>query len=262
MALFKYSGTSTELDQKVRTAGFVYATVDVDESNPGSFQNVAQWWIDIPSPDGETQIVDGKKVPVPKRYRMAAASLIDENGNVIEIDKLAKLTDLDDYVQTTDVIDVEHGGTNAGTAAEARANLDVYAKEEVDSAIEGIDDKVDTLTDRAYKGIIRSVSWSTTADERGFYSVILQLDSAAGNILMCGRDGNVPPSITINDRDDYGNIRTDFDDVTKAWMKIDGATAMPYEEGTVERNNCIIFYSKTNIRDLEVDIPVIITDYR
>lgn len=54
-------------------------------------------------------------------------------------DKLVTLGELklglDTKVGTSDVQDIEHGGTNAATAATARTNLDVYSKGETDSAI-------------------------------------------------------------------------------------------------------------------------------
>jgi len=100
MALFKYTGTVADLDTKVVRDGFVYATVEDPTSD-----EVAQWHVDI----GD------------KRYRIAAASLIDEDGNV---------HDISEFVTIDDIIDIEHGGTGAVTAEGARDNLNVYSKSE------------------------------------------------------------------------------------------------------------------------------------
>lgn len=81
MALFKYAGTTEDLDSSPLRSNFVYATIDSAGSNgvEDTYQDVAQWWVDIPDPAGSGDV---------KRYRIAAASLIDEDGNVYQIDDI------------------------------------------------------------------------------------------------------------------------------------------------------------------------------
>lgn len=252
MALFKYSGTSAELEGKEIRDGFVYATVEDPTTD-----EVAQWYMDIGG----------------RRYRVAAASLIDEDGNVIEIDQLARLSDLDNYVQKSDVIDVEHGGTNADNATDARNNLGVYSKDQVNTAITTVNNAISTLenttlpnaintvADVAYYGFeIRALSWSVGKDANGYYWANVQLDS--DHLLTCGKGGNVPPSISINDRDNSGAIRTDMEDIYKAWGKVEHATATPYDPESTSLNNYITFYSKEELRTSGLNIPIIIIDHR
>lgn len=92
MALFKYAGTKDELDQVAIHDGFVYVcsdgtdTDDGEEYSEGTNNLIGEWYVDI----GST------------RYRLAAAALIDPNGEVVSIE---------DLVQQGDILEVSQGGT-------------------------------------------------------------------------------------------------------------------------------------------------------
>lgn len=236
MALFKHAGTSTELATKEQHDGFVYATVDyIDDEDPSlGDQGVAQWWVDING----------------KRYRVAAASLIDADGNIFSIE---------DFVKTSDSIDLEHGGTastgdatrDVAAAAGARSNLNVYSKTETDDRYcqktetytrTAIDTAIDALHTVAYSKSLVAGGWIAPTEEGGYYTCTVAI---AG--LVCGKDGQVPPSITIDDPDDKETLQTMRD----AWQKVDHAIANT-ETGQ------IVFYAE---EAPETTIDLIITDF-
>lgn len=118
---------------------------------------------------------------------------------------------------------IELGGTDATTAEQARTNLDVYKKKDVDDAIE----KATTL---AWTTTLVSTGWIASGDRFTY--------SYANSDITCGKNGNVPPIITYTSNlDDYS--------------KIDSA------EATVGTG--IIF---TASKKPEADIGIIVTDNR
>lgn len=73
------------------------------------------------------------------------------------------------------------GGTGANNAQEARNNLDVYNKQEVNDAIE-------ESTSTAYSATLSSSGWINSGDVYTY--------SYSNSSLTCGKNGNVPPIIT------------------------------------------------------------------
>lgn len=87
-------------------------------------------------------------------------------------------------------VQIENGGTGAITAAEARTNLDVYSKSEVDNNATAIATTADLTPN----------SWTANSD--GTYSQIITVSN-----LKCGKAGNVPPIITWStNQDEYSKI--------------------------------------------------------
>lgn len=115
-----------------------------------------------------------------------ASSKIITTSGVIDGNKL--LTDDSE-------IDIEHGGTGANTAEEARRNLDIYSKDEINDSFKG------TL----------SVSYTVTLQANGW---IQQNDSTYHYIyenseLVCGKNNDIPPIISwISNYEDYNKIET------------------------------------------------------
>lgn len=118
---------------------------------------------------------------------------------------------------------ITNGGTGAASAADARSNLSVYSKQEID----------DNATSVPYEVTLANASWVTSkVAEKGFEYVY------ANAQLKCGKSGKVPPIVTATDnQDDYN--------------KIDSAEANP--------NVGITFYAK---KKPEKDIPIIIVDVK
>lgn len=84
------------------------------------------------------------------------------------------------------------GGTGANSAADARSNLDVYSKNEVDVELA----KATTV---AYTHTITKASWMPTSD--GYASVWPK------SALKCGKGTDVPPLVTFSsNREEYNKI--------------------------------------------------------
>lgn len=84
------------------------------------------------------------------------------------------------------------GGTNATSAAQARQNLDVYNKQEVD-------DKVNTATTKAYTTTLTVGGW-LSQDSKFVYNY-------TNSDLKCGAAGDVPPTITYTSNlEEYSKI--------------------------------------------------------
>lgn len=100
--------------------------------------------------------------------------------------------EIDDIVLTTDIIDIDHGGTGASTKAAARTNLEVYSKGEVDT-------EIGKVTEKAYEATLSVGNW-TKQGEQYIYNY-------ANANLKCGKGGNVPPLITYTSNlDEYSKI--------------------------------------------------------
>lgn len=86
------------------------------------------------------------------------------------------------------------GGTGGTTAEQARENLEVYSSETVDR-------KVGEVTTLAYEYTITVDSWLEDSSTGKFTSTYAQAN------LKCGKNGDVPPTITwVTNLEDYSNI--------------------------------------------------------
>lgn len=154
MALFKiFRGDRSVLESVPKNDGYAYFCVDSGE-----------FFID--ANDG-TEV---KRIQINADY----AKHLKNDDTTIEID---------DIVLTSDIIDIDHGGTNASTAADARTNLEVYSKTETDA-------KAKKSAAAAYKVTIPANGWTGSGPYTYSYS---------NTKLTCGLAGNVPPLIAPED---------------------------------------------------------------
>lgn len=226
MALFKFAGTKEQLDTVATHNGFVYVCADgVDADESGNL--LGEWFVDI----GNT------------RYRLAAAALIDPNGEIVNVNDLVlqgdilevsqgglgrntvtqnallvggKNQDNEDIVaeipaaagvlqaanaETTPnygTVPVIFGGTGATTAAQARGNLDVFSKTEVDTRAVSV----------SYTATLLAENWVEDSENEVFTYTLRETR------LMCGNSGLVPPLITYTSNEEE-------------YSEINGATATP-----------------------------------
>jgi hypothetical protein len=106
-----------------------------------------------------------------------------------------------------------NGGTGATTAANARSNLSVYSKTEVDT-------KVKEVATTSYTVTIPTFSEDTYGTD-GNYTTY----SAIVSGLTCGKSGEVPPIVTLASSD--GNL-TDYMKIVKADADPDAKTITFY----------------------------------
>lgn len=161
MALFKiYKGNENELQKISYHEGYAYFCEDT-----------RNFWIDS----------SGSRLQV-----NAYAASVLKNG--------ATEIDIDDIMLKNMVASIAQGGTGASTAEEARTNLDVYSKEEVDN----------NATSVSYKTTLFQDAW-TQEESTGKY-----IYKYANTNLRCGKDGDIPPIITYtSNKTDYSNISSD-----------------------------------------------------
>lgn len=91
-----------------------------------------------------------------------------------------------------DKLPIELGGTNATTIAQARTNLDIYNKKEVDDSV----------------GEVTSMAWETTLIASGWIPSGDKFTYSYNNTsITCGKNGNVPPIVTYTSNlEDYSKI--------------------------------------------------------
>lgn len=220
MALFKYTGTAEELATKKVHDGFIYVCSNDDPEDYSSGNPLmGEWFVDIGT----------------ARYRLAAAALIDSEGNIVSVEDLVNSGDIlsiekggtgkktliknsllvgneDQPVQEIEAtkgalyvdqngntpqygtLPIELGGTNAADAEQARNNLEIYSKEETDTA-------VNKVASFSYARTLTLNGWKQSGND---YVQSVQIPE-----LRCGKNGNVPPLVTWNgDEDTYDSYCT------------------------------------------------------
>lgn len=162
MALFKpFSGAEAELKQVPVKNGYVYFTED---------HHIL--YVDL----------NDVRYKVSGEYAEKLRKLGADGAIELEIDA-------DEIVLTSDIIDVQHGGTGASTAAGARTNLGVYSKNET----------LDATATKAYSTDLVASGWYSSSE--GFKY------NYSNTALVCGRNGNTPPIITATANPmEYGYI--------------------------------------------------------
>lgn len=254
MALFKYAGTADELATKKIHDGYVYVC---SEDDPAEYERgkplMGQWFVDIGN----------------ARYRLAAAALIDSQGNIV---------DIDDLVQSGDILEIAQGGTGKETLTKNALLLgnDTDPVGEVVSAAGAL--MVDTAGEAPNYGVVpvkfggtggataavardaqhldvysRSEADAVVSKATTFsYTRTLALSGwqASGDNyvqsveiteLRCGKNGNVPPLVTW----------TGTEDSYKAYCKIVSGEATP---------NQGIQFQVTGDDMPESDIQIIVVD--
>ena len=228
MALFKvYHGDRDDLPNELKDS-YGYLVVDetaeagtwTDDQQQEHSYGVGEWYVDAGQAGSE------------KRYRIAAAQLIDEEGNLYTLDDLAKVDDFaDDLV----------GAVWDGTQQESK--LLPADQEAVRNSISVASDN-DSIS-RAYQITITYNGWQQSGTRVGYYENTVILSEA----LHCGKVGNltpVPPLI-IRASDGY---QSGFDALADAKVN--------------DEKTAITFYTTTaNVNIVQSnDIVAILIDYR
>ena len=104
----------------------------------------------------------------------------DKNGRFISVSGEGALYSIASEAPSFGTLPISVGGTGATTAADARSNLDVYSKSEVDAKTAG-------GASTCYAVSVKSTDWALS-DNYYIYNY-------SNTDLKCGSDGKVPPII-------------------------------------------------------------------
>ena len=174
MALFKvYHGDKDNLPGELKDS-YGYITVN-EEVNAGT-------WIDDNSEEQEYGIGEWYIDTSTKRYRIAAAQLVDEEGNHYS---------LDDIVQKEDIVDDLIGAVYNSSTQQSK--LLPSAQEELRISISAPKEE-DAIT-KAYSITVPSSQWTQDSERTGYYKKEITLPET----LHCGSldaTVRVPPMIT------------------------------------------------------------------
>ena len=218
MALFKiYSGTADEFPSNYALhPGYAYFFEDsgelvIDTDNGRIDVKVSQL---IKTVNGEVTFVDvddvltaaddngltknailvGGENNTVRAIAIAAGSVVigDATNGVKGINGTGALYATTSGAPSFGTLPISAGGTGATTAAAARTNLDVYSKGETNN-------KIDEVTTLAYSATLAQASWVQSGDTYTY--------TYSNTNLKCGKNGNVPPTITwTSNHDDYNKI--------------------------------------------------------
>ena len=223
MALFRHLyGNKDDAPQTI-THGYSYIMIDPEESaghwgaGDANTYGLGEWVIDIKENDSDPG----------KRYRIAAARLVDDEGNVVEVGDMIQKTEL-----TTEL---------ATQKDDARTALEVYSTDETYSQAEA-NNKFGTIV---FERTLQNANWVAPSGAQTMYTYTITV-----NGLKCGYDGKVPPLINWKDlatRDEYYKI--DYAEATP-----DDLTTTPMTPGY------IVLYAKE--KPVADSINITITDYR
>ena len=176
MALFKvYHGDKNDLPGELKDS-YGYITVN-EEANAGT-------WIDINDQEQEYGIGEWYIDTNTKRYRIAAAELVDEEGNLYSLDDLVQKDGLViDFTEAVYDSSSQQSRISASTQEKLRIGIGV-AKDE------------DSIT-KAFTITVPSNNWELDQERVGYYkkSVILP------EVLHCGAPDAVvpvPPLVSWN----------------------------------------------------------------
>lgn len=165
MALFKpFYGSEEELDQVLYHEGYAYFTV----------ADTKCLFVDV---NGERHKINAEFA---EKLRYLGA-----DGNYVEID-------VEDLLLSSDIIPIASGGTGADNVEDARNNLEVYSKTEVDN-------KMSEASATSYTATLLSSGW---VNNNGVYEY-----TYTNANLQCGADGTVPPIISfLSNQEEYSKI--------------------------------------------------------
>lgn len=215
MALFKYTGTAEELATKKVHDGFIYVC---SNDNPEDYSSgnplMGEWFVDIGT----------------ARYRLAAAALIDSQGNIVSVE---------DLVNSGDILTIERGGTgketliknallvgnedqpvqeieatkgalfvdeNGNTPQYGTLPIELGGTDAVDAegarsnlevySEEETDTAINKATSFSYTRTLSLSGWKQSGED---YVQTVEIPE-----LRCGKNGNVPPLVTWNgDQESY-----------------------------------------------------------
>ena len=129
-----------------------------------------------------------------KMVSLGQGSLVigDTTNGISELTGQGALYSLTAGAPQFGTLPVSVGGTGGATAQEARNNLDVYNKQEVN-------DKVDEVTTVAYTTTLSASGWIANGETFTY--------TYSNTALTCGKNGNVPPIITYTSNlEEYSKI--------------------------------------------------------
>lgn len=174
MALFKvYHGDKNDLPGELKDS-YGYIVVD-EEASAGT-------WINIDNEEQEYGIGEWYVDTDTKRYRIAAAQLVDEEGN---------LYSLDDIVQKDYIVDDLTGAVYNSSTQQSR--IPASTQEQLRIGI-SVAKEEDSIT-KAYTLTISKNAWQEDLERTGYYKNVVGLSEA----LHCGAPEAtvaVPPLIT------------------------------------------------------------------
>lgn len=228
MALFKvYHGDKDDLPSELKDS-YGYLVVDenaeagtwTDDQNQEHTYGIGEWYVDA----GDTGYE--------KRYRIAAAQLIDDEGNLVTIDDLTMKDDFaDDLVDAVWDSEQEESKLIATDQAAIRNSI-------------GVADENDSIT-RAYTATISYSDWEQDSNNFQLYYNVITLNEP----LHCGKADSltpVPPMILWN----RNGVRDGFDVLLDAKVN-DAKTTITFY---VSANNLNIVQAN--------NIGIVIIDYR
>ena len=229
MALFKvYHGDKDDLPSELKDS-YGYLVVDesaeagtwTDDEQQEHTYGVGEWYVDAGQPGFE------------KRYRIAAAQLIDEEGNLYTLDDLTKLDDFADDLVNAVWDNVQQESKLLPADQEAVRNSISVASE---------DDSIS----QAYSLTIDHTNWILSETRLGYYENTITLSSP----LHCGKIDSITPvsPFVIRGNGDY--YQQSFDFLADAKIN-DEKTAITF------------FVAGDNLNIVEAsDIAITLIDYR
>lgn len=168
MALFKvYHGDKNDLPGELKDS-YGYITVNeeasagtwIDDQNQEQEYGIGEWYIDTNT----------------KRYRIAAAQLVDEEGN---------LYSLDDIVQKDNIVDDLAGAVYNSSTQQSRVPASTQEQLRIGISVAKEEDSIT----KAYTLTIPRTAWEEDLERTGYYKNVVGLSEA----LHCGAPGATVP---------------------------------------------------------------------
>ena len=161
MALFKvYHGDKNDLPGELKDS-YGYITVD-EEASAGT-------WTDINNEEQEYGIGEWYIDTATKRYRIAAAQLVDEEGN---------LYSLDDIVQKDNIVDDLAGAVYNSSTQQSRVPANTQEQLRIGISVAKEEDSIT----KAYTFMVQANAWEEDFERPGYYKNLVGLPEE----LHCG----------------------------------------------------------------------------
>lgn len=168
MALFKvYHGDKNDLPGELKDS-YGYIVVD-EEASAGT-------WIDNDDQEQEYGVGEWYVDTDTKRYRIAAAQLVDEEGN---------LYSLDDIVQKDNIVDDLAGAVYNSSTQQSRVPANTQEQLRIGISVAKEEDSIT----KAYTLTIPRTAWEADLERTGYYKNVVGLSEE----LHCGAPGATVP---------------------------------------------------------------------
>ena len=202
MALFKiFRGQEEQLAGVKKHDGYAYFTsdtgnlfIDVGNEDDGGKRIQVNAKSAVNLYDGSTTIeIDDIVLKDTIAAGKLAIGKSKEEGGLTGLDGIGALFTDDQNIPTFGTIPIKYGGTGAVSIEDARTNLQVYSKTEVDQ-LSG------TATSELIEKSLMADKWEGS-DDAGYTQTI------SIPALRCGKNGNIPPIITFKtNKEEYSKI--------------------------------------------------------